>query len=40
MNDEDGRNNPPDGGQNNLIAQALAVLMQAISNMHLALLRI
>ncbi len=32
MNDRDERNNPPDRGQNNLIAQALAALAQAIGN--------
>ncbi len=26
-------NNPPDGGQNNIIAQALTALMQALGNL-------
>jgi len=32
MNDGDRRNNPSDGRQNNLIAQALAALAQTIGN--------
>jgi len=32
MNDGNGGNNPPNGRQNNLIAQALAALVQAIRN--------
>jgi len=33
MNDGNGGNNPPDRGQNNLMAQALTALAQAIGNM-------
>jgi len=37
MNNRNGGNNFPDGRQNNIIAQALAALVQAIGNMQLAL---
>ena len=33
MNDGNGSNNSPNGGQNNMIAQALVTLVQAIGNM-------
>ncbi len=32
MNDRNGGNNPPNRGQNNIIAQALTELVQAIEN--------
>ncbi len=37
MNDGDERNNPSDGRQNNLIAQTLVALVQAIGNIQPAL---
>ncbi len=38
MNDGNGGgNNPPDGGQNNIIAQALTALAQALENLQPAL---
>jgi len=33
MNDRDGGNNSPDEGQNNIIAQALTALAQALGNL-------
>ena len=37
MNDGNGGgNNPPDGGQNNIMAQALTALVQALGNLQLA----
>ncbi len=39
MNDRNGGNNPPDERQNNMIAQVLAALAQAIRNMQPALVQ-
>ena len=36
----DGGNNPPDGGQNNILAQVLTALAQALGNMQPALAQI